>query len=63
MQISAQQLRTLDVVPAVELLVDGMRGVGGAAHGEQEDVFARGLLKGYGYGDAICFSSMLDIIV
>lgn len=58
MQIGAQQLGALDVVPPVELLVDGMRGVGGAAHGEQEDVFAGGLLEGDGYGDAVSFIRM-----
>ena len=52
-QVRAKQLRALDVVPAVELLVDGVRGVGGAAHGEQEDVLARGLLEGDGHGDAV----------
>ena len=53
MQISAQQLRALDVVAPVQLLVDGVRRVGRAAHGEQEDVFARGLLEGEGDGYTI----------
>lgn len=52
MQIGAEQFSSLDVVAAVELLVDAVRGVGGGAHGEEEDVFARGLLEGESYGDA-----------
>ncbi len=31
-----------------------MCSVGGAAHGQEEDVFARGLLEGDGDGDAVC---------
>lgn len=52
MQISAQQLGALDVIAAIEFLVDAVRGVGRAAHGQQEHVLARGLLEREGYGDA-----------
>ena len=53
MQIRAQQLRALDIVSSIQLLVYGVCGVGGAAHGEQEDVLARRFFKGDGDGDAV----------
>lgn len=53
MQIRPQQLRSLDIVPPIQLLVDRVRRVGGAAHGEEEDVFAGRLLEGDGDGDAV----------
>lgn len=52
MQIRPQQLRPLNVIPPIQLLVDRMCRVGGAAHGEEQDILPRGLLEGDGDGDA-----------
>jgi hypothetical protein len=46
MQISAQELDALDIIHLVKLLVDGVCRVGGAAHGEEEDILASRLLEG-----------------
>lgn len=53
MQICPQHLRPLNIVPPIQLLVDRVRRVGGAAHGEEEDVFAGRLLEGDGDRDAV----------
>lgn len=53
MQVSAEQLGSLNVVPAVKLLVHGVSGVSGAAHGKKENVLSGGLLEGQSYGNAI----------
>mgnify|MGYP005988134947 CR=1 FL=1 len=50
-EVGSQQLNTLNVVALVELLVDGMGTVGGATHGQQQDVLAGSLLEGQGDGD------------
>lgn len=46
MQISAQELDAFNIISLVQLFVDGVCGVGGAAHWEEEDVLAGCLLKG-----------------
>ena len=46
MQISTKQFRPFDVIAPVELLVDTVRRVGRAAHGEKEDVLPGRLLEG-----------------
>lgn len=51
-QVGTQQLDALNVVALVELLVDRVRAVGRAAHGKQQNVLARGLLKGQGNRNA-----------
>lgn len=61
MQIGAQQLDTLNVVPLVQLLVDRVGAVGGAAHGQQQDVLARGLLKGQGDGDGAALAGVVGL--
>lgn len=44
-EVSAQQLSSLDIVPPIQLLVDGVSGIGRAAHRKQQDVLAGGLLE------------------
>ena len=53
MQVGAEQLDALDIVPLVELLVDGVGAVGRATHRQKQHVLARRLLEAEGHGDAI----------
>jgi len=53
MQVRAEELDALDVILLVQLLINGVRSVGGAAHWEEEDVLPRGLFEGQGHGDAV----------
>jgi hypothetical protein len=45
MEICSQQLRTLNVIPFIELLIDRMGGIGRTAHGQKQDILASCLLK------------------
>lgn len=60
-QVSAQELNAFDVVLLVELLVDGVSAVGGATHGQQQHILARGLLKGESDGDAAALASEVGL--
>ena len=40
-----------------------MGGVGAAAHGEQQDVFAGGTLEGEGNGDAVVEACFFELVV
>ena len=60
-QVRALQLDALDVVAAVELLVDRMGRVGAAAHGQQQDVLARRALKRDGDRDAASLTTTLQV--
>lgn len=44
-QICAQQFSSLNVVSPIQLLVDGVGGIGGATHRKKQDVLAGGLLE------------------
>lgn len=46
MQVRSQQLRALDVVPPIQLLVNTVRRIRRAAHGQQQHVLPRRLLEG-----------------
>ena len=59
MQIRAQQLRPLNIIPPIQFFVNGMCAVGGGAHGQEKDVFARRLLECDGDGDAVGSEEML----
>lgn len=51
MEIGTHQLRSLDIVPLVKLLVDGMSSVSRAAHRQQQNILAGSLLEGQGDGN------------
>lgn len=52
-QVSTQQLGSFDIIPAVQLLVGRVSGIGGAAHGQQKDILASGFLEGQCHGNTI----------
>jgi hypothetical protein len=57
-QISSQQLNTLNVVALIELLVNRVSTIRGATHRQQEHILARSLLESKGNRDAgNCVSS------
>lgn len=51
MEVCAEQLGSFNVVAGVELLVDGVGHIGRAAHGQEKNVLAGGLLEGKGDWD------------
>lgn len=56
-QIRAKQLHPLNVIPLVQLLIDGMGGISRASHGEKQDILAGSLFKSQSNGDASWVSS------
>lgn len=57
MQIRAKQLHSLNVIPLVQLFIDGMGGISRASHGEEQDILAGSLFKGQSNRDASWVSS------
>lgn len=51
MKVSAQKLDPFNVVPLVQLLVDGVSTVCRATHWQEEDVLSSGLFEREGDGD------------
>lgn len=60
-EVGTEQLGALDVVRAVQLLVDGMGAIGGTTHGQQEDVLVEGILEGQGDGDRASLTSQVGL--
>lgn len=61
MQIRAKELRALDIIPPIEFLVDAVRRVRGAAHGQQQHVLARGALERQRHGDAAALARQVGL--
>ena len=61
MQVSAEELSALNVVALVELLVDRVRGVGAAAHGQEKHVLASGSLECEGDGDGAALAGQVGL--
>ena len=50
-EVSAEELNTLDIIPLVQLLVDRMSTVSGATHWKEENVLSRRLFESEGHRD------------
>ena len=53
MQVCAQQFYAFDVVSLIKFLVNGVCCIGGAAHGQKENVFAGSLFERDRYGNTV----------
>ena len=63
MQISAEQLRALDIISAIQLLIHGMGRVGGAAHGQEQHILPGSLLERECDGDAAALARQIGLHV
>lgn len=60
-KVGTEQLGALDVVGAVQLLVNRVGAVRGAAHGEQQNVLLEGILEGQGDGDGATLTGQIGL--
>lgn len=60
-EVGTEQLGALDVVGAVQLLVNRVSAIGRATHGQQEDVLVEGILEGQGDGDRASLASQVGL--
>lgn len=61
MQVRTKQLDSLNVVAAVELLVDGVRSIGRATHWQQKNILASCLLESKSDWNAAAFSGEIGL--
>lgn len=59
-EVGSQQLDALDIVALIQLLVDGVSTIGGAAHGQQQHILASSLLEREGNRDTVSQSVLYN---
>src|SRR5690554_5742549 len=60
-EISAKQLGALNVVGAVQLLVDRVSTIGGATHGQQENILVEGILESQSHGNGSSLAGQVGL--
>ena len=55
MQIRAQQLRALDIIPSIQFLINTVCRIRATPHRQQQDILARRLLERDSHGDTAAF--------